>query len=311
MFETYKRFSLILKSKPSLKNALTIPKIFLAFFAIVALSLCWGCDTEDELIPSYIHIAEVDLTTNYATHGSSSHKIPDVWVYVNDNQIGAFELPVTLPVLEEGNVKVSIRAGVYANGADFNRLQYPFYEFYTIPSLFLEKEKVDTIRPVFTYRTDNIMLLNNDFEADNNFETKIITSAPMEVITSPETDVFEGSRSVCITLSPENDRFQIGTIDNFEIPTDRSMFLEFNYKATADFGFFVAGTTADSQIFLDNQLFIFPQENWNKLYINLAETAFNAGFGNSTELGFQAILPDTLSSARFCFDNIKLFQRDL
>jgi len=48
-----------------------------------------------EPIPSYIHIDKIDLTTDYSSQGTSSNKITDAWIYVDNELIGAFEMPVT------------------------------------------------------------------------------------------------------------------------------------------------------------------------------------------------------------------------
>ena len=105
---------------------------FLFSFGFFATLLFSSCElyNPSEPIPAYIHIEKFNLTTDYATQGSNSHKITDAWVYVDDQLIGCFELPATFPVITEGTHKVKIVAGIKVNGIASNRGQYPFYNPY-------------------------------------------------------------------------------------------------------------------------------------------------------------------------------------
>ncbi|MDQ3048944.1 MAG: hypothetical protein M3R27_15445, partial [Bacteroidota bacterium] len=80
-----------------------------------------------EQIPAYIRVEKFILTTDNFSQGSNSHKITDVWVYVDEILVGCFELPVTIPVLYEGSHQVKLRAGIKVNGISASRAPYPFY----------------------------------------------------------------------------------------------------------------------------------------------------------------------------------------
>ncbi len=91
------------------------------------LTSCYKFDG-DQTIPAYLKIDTVLLKTYYPEQGSNSNAIKDVWVYVNDQQIGAFELPAMFPVLAMGNQKLEIRPGIKVNGISSTRAPYPFYK---------------------------------------------------------------------------------------------------------------------------------------------------------------------------------------
>ena len=78
-------------------------KIF--FFLLFFTTLLFSCNKfdGDQTIPAYIHIEKITLADNpIISEGSLSNRITDAWVYVDDELIGAFELPATFPVLKKG-----------------------------------------------------------------------------------------------------------------------------------------------------------------------------------------------------------------
>ena len=54
----------------------------------------------DQTIPAYLGIDSIYLSTDYNSEGTASQRITDAWVYVDDEFLGAFELPARLPVLK-------------------------------------------------------------------------------------------------------------------------------------------------------------------------------------------------------------------
>src|SRR3954471_3898254 len=95
---------------------------YLTAFTGACLLAFSGCNKE-EPIPVYVHIEKISLVANpdgfvnsvTGDEGSLSSKISDAWVYVDEQLVGCFELPVTFPVLAEGTHTVKIRAGIKVN----------------------------------------------------------------------------------------------------------------------------------------------------------------------------------------------------
>ena len=101
----------------------------LSIIAFVIMS-CNNFEGEQE-IPAYIKIEGFDLVENPnlsipQDEGFLTSEIKDVWVYVDNAFIGAFPLPCSVPVLQEGRHKVDIRPGVLYNGMQGTREAYPF-----------------------------------------------------------------------------------------------------------------------------------------------------------------------------------------
>ena len=100
--------------------------LFILLTAVIVLTSCYKFEGA-QTVPSYIQVDNILLETYYPEQGSNSHAIKDVWIYENDELIGAFELPALLPVLASGNQKLEIRPGIKVNGISSTRAPYPFY----------------------------------------------------------------------------------------------------------------------------------------------------------------------------------------
>ena len=77
---------------------------FKAVFYIAVLMLINSCskDSFEAKIPTYISIDKFTVASNYAIYGSSASNITDVWVYINDDLVGTYELPARFPIIKEG-----------------------------------------------------------------------------------------------------------------------------------------------------------------------------------------------------------------
>ncbi len=86
---------------------------YLATVFLASLAFLLGCD-RPEPIPAFLRIEP--FTVDATAGGNSMHEIDKGWVYVNNELLGGFELPVELPVLVEGRANVLVFPGVTANG---------------------------------------------------------------------------------------------------------------------------------------------------------------------------------------------------
>ena len=96
------------------------------FFLILIMSSCEKF-SGDQTVPAYLSIDSIYLTTNYYSQGTTSQRITDAWVTVDNVFIGAFELPAKFPVLKTGNHKVKIWPGIKKNGISATRISYEYY----------------------------------------------------------------------------------------------------------------------------------------------------------------------------------------
>jgi len=284
-------------------------------FLLLAISLIISsCEiiNPEETIPSYIRINQIDLKSEYG-QGTSSHKITDAWIYVDDELIGAFELPATFPVLSEGNHEIIIKPGIELNGIAPTRAIYPFYRP-IIKNINLSKDSIIVLDSLFTLKTayygDTKFPWSNvgqeDFEESGVSIDSTYRSETGITVTS--LDVFEGNNSGLVTLYDSINFFEAKSIEAFDLPGGGSyVFLELNYKTNNHFtvGVFAnnlfTGESSQHPIFVIN-----PNNEWNKIYINLTPTVSRETQALDFNIFFGALLDDDVGKAEIYFDNIKL-----
>lgn len=258
---------------------------------------------KEERIPSYIHIPKFNFISNYATQGSASHKITDAWIYINDNLVGAFEMPCTFPVLYEGEHSIKIYPGIKENGISETRIIYPFYNFYQTSAILLPGE-IDTIYPSVTYNTAAAdFAWIEDFENWHTFcKADGVTSDSIVQIT---TSAFEGNGSGIVNITGTSYFGQ--SCSQFTLPkVGTDIFLELNYKCNTAFNVGILGYNGVS---LDAQtiaLTINPSENWKKIYVNLTNEVNEALTSTKFRIFFSMLKNNNMPSSYFYIDNVKL-----
>jgi hypothetical protein len=292
---------------------------FISFSALIVLfSLLGSCNLYNpaEPVPSFIHIERITLSTDHILgEGSDSHKITDAWVYVDGQLIGAFELPVTFPVLFEGTHEVIVKAGIKVNGISATRAPYPFYEAFR-QSVTLTKGTITTMSPNVQYTSgidwtgDNIWMENFDGTgmtlirsaagSDTTLIQKIIASG------STDPDVFEGTGAGIAYVDANNTKFEYMSSRSFVLPKgDAPVFLELNYKCNYTFvvGVFSHGPSGTYQTRILN---VNASDTWNKIYIYLSPVI--RASGNATDYTmFFGMLNNTQQNGLYLgLDNIKL-----
>jgi hypothetical protein len=259
-----------------------------------------------EDIPSYLHIDSFILQGNYDTVGTISENITDAWVFVDDQFIGAFELPVTLPILKKGLHKVWVKAGIKENGISNTRLYYPFYEKYE--QIFDLKEKhIDTLRPVITYlKSGYQMPLYEDFESSNlQFDKSSASNINIQK-TNIKSEVFEGKYSLIAHLNKKSDLFEmVSTKYYYGLPRDKAIFMEVNFKTNIPINVGYISYSASSST---QRTFVIlnTTSEWKKIYLNLGnEIAFEPST-NGFKFFFGALKNTETDTSIVQLDNIKL-----
>lgn len=284
------------------------------FFSIVALCFLSACDQE-EPIPAYLIVESADLMASSSEYGSVSEKITDIWVSEDENFIGVYELPATIPVLSEGETKIIVYPGVKQGGIHSDRRIYPFYNSYS-QTVNMEPNVDVQIDPVFQYNDiSTFMVLNADFEVASELESKVEGSDL--IFNSNNEKVFEGTRSAQVIPSPTDSLWRIETITRWGIDLTRSTWLEFNYRCNEpmELVIFVAGQAAGQSEAITlpyTYLVITPQEDWNKMYVEISEILVEGveALGASAEnfafsFSFQGRSEDP-STVEYLFDNVKV-----
>lgn len=263
----------------------------------------------EEYIPSYIQIEEFQLITDPLTEGSNSHSITDAWIYVDNQEVGVFEIPFTIPVLKDGLQSIRIEPGIKNNGVDAQRVIYPMMYDYYIDTI-LTKEEILTLTPVFRYRP-NVVKINEDFEKLGNiFEVSPGSDTTFKIIDDDR--AFEG-RSMAIFLDDERRNFECRSAELYEFPRNYQVYLEIDYMNTDPFifGFFSKEYSGSEIIERRVPIFTFnptPEGEFRKTYIELTYHINNSPSYAEFRLFFLCSRPENAENQKteIVIDNIKI-----
>lgn len=299
-------------------------------FILTLLGSCQKFEGE-QTVPAYIRIDAISLETNYEEEGAPTTNITDAWVYVNDEAIGAYELPAVFPVLANGLTEIRVDPGIELNGIAALRTPYPFYKP-IIQSVFLvEGEEVNLGTDTLFYDGEEVPYTTTTNYYDNlefvwieDFEDPSLsldsTSKSLTDITrtepanNPEAFLASFSKySGLMILSEEKYLIDVatnvGNEDGYVLPKGgEPVFLEVDFKNN---NYFTAGFYAreQAQIIQNPVVNMNPATEWKKIYINLTPGVssfinaidYNIFFGSTIESG--------VDEPRILIDNIKLIHR--
>lgn len=267
------------------------------FCCLLAVAVAFtGCKRmPNDGIPFYMKIDSVVLLDNNNDPTTLSHNITDVWVEAGADNLGAYELPCEFPVLQEGPVNFVISAGVWMSGQQGYRMIYPFYDIDTMV-LNAEREGRYSHIAKFKYKPGLTFNINGDFETNSEFDG-------MSPISNDS--VKYGTSCGIITVDNIDSTKLAYTIDSFDLPSGREVWLEFDFKSTVPFyvGYFglmpTGGTSKTDALALN------PRYDWRKVYLKLSELLASTQ-ANYYKIYFEAVKPTTTNGGSVYIDNVKL-----
>lgn len=306
--------------------------LVLAVFSVVFAS-CRKFEGS-QTIPAYIHIESivVDSLTDYFTYGSTTSKITDAWVYVDDDPVGCFELPATFPVLKHGPHKVTVYGGIMSNGIAAARATYPFYKPQIYESLNLVEDSIINLQPVLNYYPIGGGVEKGwmeDFETANTLlpvagsDTSIIRINGSEAWHSPNS-FYSGK----IVLPPDSLDFTVATADEYSFHTGYLQYCMVEMDYNCNDAFFVGVMYYKNYQLVKHPLLrIQPTDTvndmpqrWNKIYVNIGPIMNENVTASYFKIYFTSDLsvapvygePDYVQANKqryYYFDNLKLFYR--
>lgn len=303
------------------------------FFAATMMALLMpSCKKFDgsQTVPAYIYIKDVEVQCDYFHYGANTHKIVDAWVFVDDNILGCYELPATIPVLKEGVHKVAVYAGIARDGIRDLRAQYPFYAPWENMNVNFVKDEIVTLRPVFTYYPEgddeNMHICDDvmeDFESGTiNWEATSQSDADIVVYNGEyawhDPEGIYSQKSGKVVLTSDTMQFRIANRAELrELPTGGSAcMLEMDYKCS-DTCFVGLMYFKDYTLTAEPLVRLKPtgasgQEPvaWNKIYINIGPYLVDNETADYFKIYFGSWNPRNAGTQYFYFDNLKLIYRD-
>ncbi|HET6243024.1 MAG: hypothetical protein H0V01_09500 [Bacteroidetes bacterium] len=281
----------------------------IVFFTVIVCLLYCSCNiiNPSEEIPSYIKIDTITFE-NDPGQSISYQKITDAWVYVDDQLVGTYELPVTFPVLAKGNRQILIRPGIIINGIGATRGIYPFFESYG-KSVDLNPNETSVISPTVKYHSSYTLPWSANFETEIKIERLPGSLSDIKRVTDPAIlGPFNGIACGAILLDADSNRFAGASLTDFPLSlprTSQPIFLELSYKSNNLFsvGIIARNPEGDQGQTILN---INPSSGWNKIYVNLTETV-NLNINAAGYYFFiHAQKSDDVSQAEIYIDDLKI-----
>ena len=269
------------------------------FFFLFLLSACKKFKPADEAF--FIRASSVSVKTT-PTQGSGSHKITDLFLYVNGQVQGSYPVGNLMPIVSKGKpVTINVQAGIKNNGIGETRLVWPFYKTIEVDTSVESGKTID--RSIsFEYKTSTTFTFLESFDgAGIGIVNSAISESAYKIVDAgPES--FEG-RCIALELSSNQMISQIETSSSgFSLPKNTAdVYLELNYKGNEQFVCGLVGSNGE----LKPTMVITPQPNWNKIYVQLSTTINSEPMSNLYKLYFRLLKLEN-SNPKIFLDNIKL-----
>lgn len=269
---------------------------FLSLLTCLFLFSFWGCQMPNDGVPFYLQVDSLVLNTDPTTQGENTHGISDIWVEAGSENLGAYGLPINFPVLQEGDVRFLISAGIKESGQSGIRVIYPFYQPDTF-TLNAEREGRYTRIPQFKYKVGAQFAFLENFSFGNSFTEDVpgTSSKPNE---GPDS-------SPCLKIRATTDSAVTVRQSNvMDLPEGQEIWLEINYRSDVPFylGFFANYANG---VVRTPVLFVTEKPEWNKVYVKFSNYV---GFSQADtyNLYFEALRPFGSAGGNVWIDNVKV-----
>jgi hypothetical protein len=262
-----------------------------------------GCSPDVEITPAFVTLDGFDLQT--PTIGAATSDITEVWVFADDDYIGAFPLPARIPVLKAGATTMQFIPGVRQNGVTATPDIYPFYSEVVRTLDLRPAETIALGTPTIGYKPEARFSINEGFEA--GFPREFTIRVFGDTIILPSQDrVLSGQFSGKIPLTADAPLLEMSSTETFSdlLANSPSVWLEVDFLSDAFINWGVTGFDGQRPIRNFDPI-TRPRTEWTKIYFNLTEIVVRSNL-DEINLNFSALLPDGVTSGDVYLDNIKL-----
>lgn len=279
--------------------------------ALLAIASLFSACVKNNPDPSWLEITAWELQVNpnsqYPT-GELTQNFTNAWVYVNDNPVGVFELPVRIPLLTDGETKITVFPAILNNGISATKKIYPFVESYST-TVTLAKNATSVVNPTTRYVSYTRFWIEDFEEASIKITDDATSTANLGTSGDPSIiQPFNNSRFGRITLNSTENKWYAFT-DDLVLPKGAEVYLELDYHNTNSvvtglLGIGASGVAENPNIQLNPQAA--TEVKWKKIYIDLKEIVSNSTSAEYFKVSFQSLIDEGLTSGEVNIDNVKL-----
>ncbi len=282
-------------------------RIFLLFiFGCLFLSSC-NVINPAEKTPTYVRVDSFQfINAAPAKTGSISHKITSVWAFFNNQPIGVFDLPATIPVLADEPGQILIVPGINLSGFTSYQTRYDFYtadtfSFSPAPGQVLQHNFITKYADIARFPWIENFDVGSPFIKVDEFNLQDTGMTK----TTDASKIFEGSGAGYIQLTSSKPSSE--SINNTDIVITRGQaaYLEINYKCSVDFTVGLQTTLSSGLIQYEYIVGLKATNTWNKVYIGLKD--FMDTYNTlKYRVMVKATLPSGQSDGYVLLDNFKI-----
>ncbi len=249
---------------------------------------------------SYIVVNTTVVSSNILSL-KDSHRITDIWLYVNDKFQGVYPIGSVMPVITSGAADIKMYGGIENNGISSTRLPYTFYNSYSF-TLNFEEHKTYTITPEFRYK-ENLVIKPDDFDAGGSFY--LPTGDSTYALIADPAKVWGGSgHSVFMSMSDAKPTAGIQASAPQYLPVGGvDAYLELDYKCNQEV---TVGLICGDGIETRPVLTLRPSTEWKKIYVSLTSAASTQPTYNYYKVYISAFKESGVDHPEIYLDNIRL-----
>ena len=239
--------------------------------------------------------------TSASAQGTSSHKITDLFFYVNGKFQGVYEPGKIIPVANKNKTAhIDIFAGIKDKGIKATVITWLLYNQISFDTL-IETGKTIDLPLTFKYNPSVTFAWIEDFDGLGYSLVKSIDSHTKLFKIAPPQDCFEG-KSIVFELSGDSVVAQFESAIDYALPKgNTNVYLELNYKCDQIFEVgLLAGLTRKPAYYLN------PKTEWNKIYIPLGDAINMEPAPIKHKLYFRLLQTNENTNPHVWLDNIKL-----
>lgn len=282
----------------------TYMRYFLQYYILFFVTIfLFSCKKDKLKSPkaSFLLVNQVSLKTS-SSQGSSSHKITDLWYYVDGQFKGVFPVGSVMPIVASSEAEITLFPGIKNNGISATRLSYQFYKPITFKQS-LEVGKTYTMVPEFEYDATAKFAYVQNFDSPGSQFVSAGDSA-FTLIADPSKTFGGSGGSIFMSMSDAKPTSKLQQSVPYYLPGGGSaVYLELNYKCNQPITVGVIGDGYDER----NALVINKSEDWNKIYIQLTSVVSTP----PNHVGYQVFIKATkeVDTPEIYIDNIKLISQ--
>lgn len=273
---------------------------------VMILSAC----SEENLepgVPAYVSFDHFTFSAT-ASQGTPLQNITDVWVFANGATIGAFEMPVKVPILLSGTGELRLEAGIKLNGIATTRVYNPFWEPIVIDNFNFNTDTIVDVDLHTKYRESTIFDWIEDFEeVPLSLDTANLGGSA--AITRTSQGAISGNYSGIIELDAQHKIFEAATFEAYALPANGSpVLLEMHYKNTTPFSVGIIAQSA-TQVIKSEIIVLYPRQEWNKIYINFTDKLRESQDARTFKVLIRSYIETDDQQHTILLDNMKLMHR--